>query len=332
MAATSRSLAAPTALRRRTSMARLRAAVVSHAPGRPGIPSRGQRCRASANASCAHSSARSQSPVVLISVATTLPHSSRNAEATAASTADRIASLVTAASAAPRSCRSRPPGAGPRPRPPRPGPRTPGCTARRSVPWSRRTARRTAAADAAGPGPSWPRPAGAARRWPAAGRVGSSPASSRRSPRPRAPPRTRLRISAANIAPNLLTTTTNGTTARGPRYRPYLITVRPRTHPRMACMSITRDEVAHLARLARISLSDAELDHLAPQLDQIITSVAQVQEVGADGIPPTSQATGVTNVFRDDVPVPCLTPEQALDQAPAVEQQRFKVPRILGEY
>ncbi len=100
----------------------------------------------------------------------------------------------------------------------------------------------------------------------------------------------------------------------------------------MAGMPITRDEVAHLARLARISLSDTELHHLAPQLDQIITSVAQVQEVAADGIPPTTHATGVTNVFRDDVPVPCLTPEQALDQAPAVEQQRFKVPRILGEY
>ena len=97
-------------------------------------------------------------------------------------------------------------------------------------------------------------------------------------------------------------------------------------------MPITRDEVAHLARLARISLSDTELDHLAPQLDQIITSVAQVQEVAADCITPTTHATGVTNVFRDDVPVPCLTPEQALDQAPAVEQQRFKVPRILGEY
>ena len=96
-------------------------------------------------------------------------------------------------------------------------------------------------------------------------------------------------------------------------------------------MPITRDEVAHLARLSRLALSDEELDHLAPQLDQIISSVAQVQEVAADGIPPTSQATGVTNVFRDDVPVPCLTPEQALDQAPAVEQQRFKVPRILGE-
>ena len=72
-------------------------------------------------------------------------------------------------------------------------------------------------------------------------------------------------------------------------------------------MSITRDEVAHLARLARIALSDAELDHLAPQLDQIITAVAQVQEVAADGIPPTSHATGLTNVFRDDEPAGCLT-------------------------
>jgi aspartyl-tRNA(Asn)/glutamyl-tRNA(Gln) amidotransferase subunit C len=96
-------------------------------------------------------------------------------------------------------------------------------------------------------------------------------------------------------------------------------------------MSITRDEVAHLARLARISLSPAELDHLAPQLDQIITDVAQVQEVAADGIPPTSHATGLTNVFRDDEPAGCLTPAEALDQAPAVEQQRFRVPRILAE-
>ncbi len=96
-------------------------------------------------------------------------------------------------------------------------------------------------------------------------------------------------------------------------------------------MSITRDEVAHLARLSRISLTAAELDHLAPQLGQIIAAVAQVQEVAAEGIPPTSHATGLTNVHRDDVPVPCLTQEAALDQAPAVEQQRFKVPRILGE-
>jgi aspartyl-tRNA(Asn)/glutamyl-tRNA(Gln) amidotransferase subunit C len=95
-------------------------------------------------------------------------------------------------------------------------------------------------------------------------------------------------------------------------------------------MPITRDEVAHLARLSRIALTDAELDRLAPQLDQIITAVAQVQEVTAEGIPPTSHATGLINVFRADEPRPCLTPAEALDQAPAVEQGRFKVPRILG--
>jgi aspartyl-tRNA(Asn)/glutamyl-tRNA(Gln) amidotransferase subunit C len=96
-------------------------------------------------------------------------------------------------------------------------------------------------------------------------------------------------------------------------------------------MSITRDEVAHLARLSRLALSDEELDHLAPQLNQIISAVAQVQEVAAEGIPPTSHATGLANVFRDDEPAPCLTPEQALSGAPAVEMQRFKVPRILVE-
>ena len=79
-------------------------------------------------------------------------------------------------------------------------------------------------------------------------------------------------------------------------------------------MPITRDEVAHLARLSRIALSDAELDHLAPQLDQIITAVAQVQEVAAEGIPPTSHATGLTNVYRDDEPGPCLSPAEALDR------------------
>ena len=96
-------------------------------------------------------------------------------------------------------------------------------------------------------------------------------------------------------------------------------------------MSITRDEVAHLARLSRLALSDEELDHLAPQLNQIISAVARVQEVAAEGIPPTSHALPLTNVYREDEPGPCLTAEQALSQAPAVEQQRFRVPRILDE-
>jgi aspartyl-tRNA(Asn)/glutamyl-tRNA(Gln) amidotransferase subunit C len=96
-------------------------------------------------------------------------------------------------------------------------------------------------------------------------------------------------------------------------------------------MSITRDEVAHLARLSRLALSDAELDHFAGQLDQIIAAVARVQEVAADQIPPMTHAVPVTNVFRDDVVTACLTPQQALAEAPAAEQGRFRVPRILTE-
>ncbi|MBE7325078.1 Asp-tRNA(Asn)/Glu-tRNA(Gln) amidotransferase subunit GatC [Nocardioides sp. Y6] len=94
---------------------------------------------------------------------------------------------------------------------------------------------------------------------------------------------------------------------------------------------ITRDEVAHLANLARIDLSDAELDHLAPQLNVILESVASLSEVVSADVPPTSHPLPLTNVFRDDVVTPGLTAEQALAAAPASEQQRFMVPRILGD-
>ncbi|MGN0065209.1 MAG: Asp-tRNA(Asn)/Glu-tRNA(Gln) amidotransferase subunit GatC [Nocardioides sp.] len=94
---------------------------------------------------------------------------------------------------------------------------------------------------------------------------------------------------------------------------------------------ITRDEVAHLATLARIDLSDAELDHLAPQLSVILESVASISEAIDDDVVPTSHPIPLTNVFREDVVTPGLTAEQALSGAPATEQQRFMVPRILGD-
>lgn len=94
---------------------------------------------------------------------------------------------------------------------------------------------------------------------------------------------------------------------------------------------ISRDEVAHLADLARIDLDDAELDHLAPQLSVILESIASIADVAAADIPPTSHAIPLTNVFREDVIRPSLTAEQALSGAPASEQQRFSVPRILGD-
>lgn len=95
--------------------------------------------------------------------------------------------------------------------------------------------------------------------------------------------------------------------------------------------AITREQVAHLADLARIDLSDSELDHLAPQLSVILESIASIQGVAGDDVPPTSHPVPLTNVFREDVVVPGLTPEEALAGAPASEQQRFSVPRILGD-
>ncbi|MYS80201.1 Asp-tRNA(Asn)/Glu-tRNA(Gln) amidotransferase subunit GatC [Embleya scabrispora] len=94
---------------------------------------------------------------------------------------------------------------------------------------------------------------------------------------------------------------------------------------------ITREEVAHLARLSRLELGAEELDHLAAQLDDIIGAVARVAEVAADDIPPTSHPLPLTNVMRPDVIRPGLSPEEALSGAPAAEEQRFRVPRILGE-
>jgi aspartyl-tRNA(Asn)/glutamyl-tRNA(Gln) amidotransferase subunit C len=95
--------------------------------------------------------------------------------------------------------------------------------------------------------------------------------------------------------------------------------------------NISRDEVAHLAKLARLAVTDDELDVFAGQLDQILDSVAKVSEVAAEDVPPTSHAVPLTNVFRQDVVVPGLSQQQALAGAPAAEDGRFRVPRILGE-
>ena len=95
--------------------------------------------------------------------------------------------------------------------------------------------------------------------------------------------------------------------------------------------TISRDEVAHLARLARLAVSDDELDVFAGQLDVILGSVARVQQVAAADIPPTSHAVPLTNVLRPDVVRPCLDRDEVLAAAPAAEDGRFRVPRILDE-
>ena len=95
--------------------------------------------------------------------------------------------------------------------------------------------------------------------------------------------------------------------------------------------TISREEVAHLARLARLAVTDEELDTFAGQLDVILQAVAQVGEVAAVDVPPTSHSVPLTNVYRDDVVVPGLQREDALAGAPDAEQNRFRVPRILDE-
>ncbi|MEU6560480.1 Asp-tRNA(Asn)/Glu-tRNA(Gln) amidotransferase subunit GatC [Nocardia nova] len=94
--------------------------------------------------------------------------------------------------------------------------------------------------------------------------------------------------------------------------------------------AISRDEVAHLARLSRLALTEDELDVYAGQLDSILSHVRVITEVAAD-VPATASPYPAVNVTRPDEPVECLTPDQALSGAPAVDEQRFMVPQILGE-
>ncbi|MET0865932.1 MAG: Asp-tRNA(Asn)/Glu-tRNA(Gln) amidotransferase subunit GatC [Nakamurella sp.] len=94
---------------------------------------------------------------------------------------------------------------------------------------------------------------------------------------------------------------------------------------------MTRDDVAHLAQLARLELTDQELDLYVGQLSVILDSVATVTAVAAGDIEPTTHAVPLTNVYRDDVVRPGLSHEAALAGAPAAEDGRFRVPQILGE-
>ncbi|PIF01167.1 MAG: Asp-tRNA(Asn)/Glu-tRNA(Gln) amidotransferase GatCAB subunit C [Propionibacterium sp.] len=96
-------------------------------------------------------------------------------------------------------------------------------------------------------------------------------------------------------------------------------------------MPLTCEDIARLADLARIELTDAECDKFAPQLDLILDAVARVNEVAKPEIPLTSHALPLTNVFRSDEIRASLTPEAVLSGAPDAEDDRFRVPQILGE-
>ena len=94
---------------------------------------------------------------------------------------------------------------------------------------------------------------------------------------------------------------------------------------------ISRADVEHLAKLAHIAMTEAELEKMADELAVIVDSVKTVQEAAGDDVPATSHPLPLTNVFREDVVGEVFTSEQSLSNAPDAEDGRFKVPAILDE-
>jgi aspartyl-tRNA(Asn)/glutamyl-tRNA(Gln) amidotransferase subunit C len=94
---------------------------------------------------------------------------------------------------------------------------------------------------------------------------------------------------------------------------------------------ITREDVAHVADLARLTLTDEELDRFTDQLAAVLDHARDVEALDTAGVPPTAHPLPLRNVLRDDRVRPSLDRDEVLAQAPAVEDGRFAVPPVLGE-
>ncbi len=107
----------------------------------------------------------------------------------------------------------------------------------------------------------------------------------------------------------------------------------PRKGPVSFCedgdeLAITREDVVHVARLARLELSEEELERMREQLSAILEAVGKVAQLDLEGIEPTAHPLDLVNVLADDEPRPCLTPEEALANAPDPEDGFFGVPAV----
>ena len=94
---------------------------------------------------------------------------------------------------------------------------------------------------------------------------------------------------------------------------------------------ISADDVRHVARLARLAVTDEEVELFAGQLGAVLEHAQDVESLDTAGVPPTAHPLPLENVLRDDVARPGLPPDEVLAMAPAAEDGRFRVPRILGE-
>ena len=91
-------------------------------------------------------------------------------------------------------------------------------------------------------------------------------------------------------------------------------------------MSIDRDQVLHVAKLARLKLSDEEVETMADELSKILDHIHHISELDLAGVPPTTHVVEVANALRDDVPGECLDRDVVFEQAPAVQDGGFLVP------
>ena len=94
-------------------------------------------------------------------------------------------------------------------------------------------------------------------------------------------------------------------------------------------MKIRREEVEHVAHLARLHLGGEELDRMTEQLDLILSYVAKLEELDTSGIEPTTHAFSITNAFREDQVVPSLDQDKALENGPDHSADSFVVPRVI---
>ena len=94
-------------------------------------------------------------------------------------------------------------------------------------------------------------------------------------------------------------------------------------------MKITKQEVEHVAKLARLELSEREKEKLTEQLSNILTYVEKMNELDTKGVEPTSHVLDINNVMRDDVPMESLSQEKALRNAPDKAAGHYKVPKII---
>jgi aspartyl-tRNA(Asn)/glutamyl-tRNA(Gln) amidotransferase subunit C len=94
-------------------------------------------------------------------------------------------------------------------------------------------------------------------------------------------------------------------------------------------MTITRAEVAHVARLARLGLTDDEMDRLASELDHILDAMQALRDLDTSAIPPTAQVIPLQNVMREDISRPSLPLDEVLRNAPATRDGQFLVPPVL---